>query len=331
MCTGIRFTDRDGNMYFGRNLDWSTSYGEHVVIAPKGFPSDWAFMTNAPAAHAVIGMGIVHENHPLYFDCGNDAGLAVAGLNFPGYAQYEDAPVEGRTNVAAYEFPMWVASTFSTVDEVEAALADTAIVGRPASENLDVSLLHWIIGDGRRSIVVEYMADGMHVHRDRVDTLANQPAFDWHLENLRSFITATGGLPEPAHWRDAELVPYGSGAGMRGIPGDYYSPSRFVKAAFLNAHYPTKETEGENVARLFHTLGNVSMVDGAALMANGAYERTLYTSCFSARTGTYYYSTYDEPALRRVRLADHADADPGRLLELDPQPGAVSRTIRRVF
>ncbi|RLP07639.1 choloylglycine hydrolase [Propionibacterium australiense] len=331
MCTGIRFTDSAGNMYFGRNLDWSTSYGERVVITPKGFPVRWAFLDDAPAAHAVIGMGIVFEDHPLYFDCGNDAGLAVAGLNFPGYAHYEDGPADGRTNVAAYEFPLWVASTFSTVDEVEAALSGTAIVGRPVSEELGVSLLHWIIGDGRRSIVVEYMADGMHVHQDTVDTLANQPTFDWHLENLRSFITATGDLPQPAHWRDAELVPFGSGAGMRGIPGDYYSPSRFVKAAFLNAHYPTKDTETENVARLFHTLGNVSMVDGAALMANGAYERTLYTGCFSARTGTYYYSTYDDPALRRVRLADHADADPGHLLQPEPLSGTAPATIRRVF
>jgi len=25
MCTGIRFVDNEGNMYFGRNLDWSCS------------------------------------------------------------------------------------------------------------------------------------------------------------------------------------------------------------------------------------------------------------------------------------------------------------------
>lgn len=28
MCTGIGFSDDDGNMYFGRNLDWSCSYGD---------------------------------------------------------------------------------------------------------------------------------------------------------------------------------------------------------------------------------------------------------------------------------------------------------------
>ncbi|MBD9133214.1 MAG: linear amide C-N hydrolase, partial [Bifidobacterium bifidum] len=30
MCTGVRFSDDEGNMYFGRNLDWSFSYGETI-------------------------------------------------------------------------------------------------------------------------------------------------------------------------------------------------------------------------------------------------------------------------------------------------------------
>lgn len=43
MCTGIRFTDGQGNMYFGRNLDWSCGYGEHVVITPTGWSPNSPF------------------------------------------------------------------------------------------------------------------------------------------------------------------------------------------------------------------------------------------------------------------------------------------------
>ena len=32
MCTGVRFSDDEGNMYFGRNLDWSFSYGETILV-----------------------------------------------------------------------------------------------------------------------------------------------------------------------------------------------------------------------------------------------------------------------------------------------------------
>ena len=114
-------------MYLGRNLDWSFDYGQQVRVMPRGFHIPYSFIDDATAAHAVIGMCIDYKNYPMFFDCGNDAGIAVAGLNFPGYAEYAEGPVDGKTNIAAYEFPLWVAATFSTVDEVEAALRDTVI------------------------------------------------------------------------------------------------------------------------------------------------------------------------------------------------------------
>ena len=80
MCTGIRFSDDKGEMYFGRNLDWSTPYGQKVVITPRGYKYKSAFlgeMTNSPA---LIGMGIIAEDTPLYFDCANEHGLAIVGL-----------------------------------------------------------------------------------------------------------------------------------------------------------------------------------------------------------------------------------------------------------
>ncbi len=307
MCTGIRFTDARGNMFFGRNLDWSNSYGEQVVVTPRGFRRKWAFadrLAGETCRHGVIGMGIVAENKPLYFDCANEAGLAIAGLNFPGYAKYEAAPVEGKVNIAAYEFPLWVASSFDAVDDVERALENVAIVAKPVNDKYPVSMLHWMIGDGKRSIVVEYTEAGMCVFRDDVDVLANQPGFAWHRENLRNYISLTSSFPKPVKWREGNLEAYGSGSGTRGLPGDYYSPSRFVRAAYLNARYPLQDSEGENVLRMFHTLGGVGMIDGAAQMENGFFEKTIYTGGYSAATRTYYYSLYDDPAIKYVSLAD---------------------------
>lgn len=94
MCTGIRFTDAEGAMYFGRNLDWTQGYGERVVATPPAAAIPPAFERDGDPAvgHTVIGMGIVVAGIPLYFDCGNDAGLAVAGLNFPHSARYAAEP-----------------------------------------------------------------------------------------------------------------------------------------------------------------------------------------------------------------------------------------------
>ncbi|WP_288266482.1 choloylglycine hydrolase [uncultured Bifidobacterium sp.] len=304
MCTGVRFADEDGNMYFGRNLDWSFSYGEKIVVTPRGYQAPVAFNATVANPKPVMGVGIIVEGMPMYFDCANDEGLAVAGLNFPGYAQYADAPVDGTVNVAAYELPFWIARSFSTVDQVEEALKNVTVVAKQVNEQYPVSLLHWIVGDGKRSIVIEVMADGIHVHHDGVDVLANQPTFDWHTENLRNYLSMDPRVPEPVKWGTQELSAWGSGSGMRGIPGDYSSPSRFVRAAYTNAHYPAQKTEEANVSRLFHTLDSAAMVDGCALMSNGQYEKTIYTSGFSTKTNTYYKNTYEDPAIKSYRMAD---------------------------
>lgn len=317
MCTAVRFSSEEGSAFLGRNLDWSCGYGEKVRIMPKGFMVPWAFEASAPARHAVIGMCVEFQNYPLFFDCGNDAGLAVAGLNHPGCAEYAPNPAEGKTNIAAYEFPTWVAANFETVDEVEAALADSHIIEKPFNEHFPVSYLHWIIGDATRSIVVESRADGLHVFDNTVDVLANHPNFEWHLTNLRTYITATPDMPTPATWGRAELAPFGAGAGMRGIPGDVYSPSRFVKVAYLNANCPTKSGEHDNVMRMFHTLSNVSMVEGASAMSNGEFEKTVYTSCFSGATGRYYFNTYDDFTIRYASLEDAERAGASALIECE--------------
>ena len=60
MCTGVRFSDNEGNMYFGRNLDWSFSYGETILVTPRGYQYDYVYGTegkNEP--NAVIGVGVL--------------------------------------------------------------------------------------------------------------------------------------------------------------------------------------------------------------------------------------------------------------------------------
>lgn len=314
MCTAVRFTDAAGNMFFGRNLDWTSGYGEQVVVTPAAAQVPAAFERHAAgAAHAVIGMGIIEEGIPLYFDCGNEKGLAIAGLNFPHSTRYAECPVDGRTNVAAYEFPFWVARNFASLAELRAALEEVTVVAKAVNEQYPVACLHWIVADATGSIVVECLRDGAaRIWEDDVDVLANEPEFGWHRQNLRNYLLVDDAEPQTAAWGPARLAPFGSGAGMQGIPGDYCSPARFVKAAFVNSHYPVRESEQDNVTRLFRTLGSVAVPVGCARMPDGSYEHTVYTSCFSAASRTYYHATYECPQVRAYPLdaCDLSRAEP---------------------
>lgn len=217
----------------------------------------------------------------------------MAGLNFPRCGSFPHEPIEGKRNVATFEFSLWVARNFASTYEVEHALADTQIISLVQSGQPE-SLLHWIIADGTRSIVVENTATGLHVYENRVDVLANSPELPWHIANLDNYLHTRNEDPQPTAWGAQELRAWGIGAGMQGIPGDPSSPSRFVRAAYANAHHPAKTTERENVARLFRTLASVQVTEGTAKSARGHFEKTIFTSGFSGVTNTYYANTYDD-------------------------------------
>ena len=297
MCTSVQFNDADGNLYFGRNLDWCNGYGEKLIIAPRNHVDN-------TGAQAVIGVGIVVGGYPMFFDCANESGLAIAGLNFVGFAHFPEEPFPGTEGVAPYTFPYWICSNFHSVAEVKEALAHTTLINKPYNEHLPVAALHYMIGDATGSIVVEPREDGLHVYDNPVRVMTNQPPYDWHLENLRNYMNCDDALIKEVSWGDFPMSSYGVGAGMRGIPGDMYSTSRFVRAAYFNTHYPTKNTEQENVARLLHTLAGVSMIEGAGVMSTGKHEYTVYTSGYSQRDQRYYYYTYLGWNLHTAALAD---------------------------
>lgn len=312
MCTSVRFTDASKqNMYWGRNLDWSVSYGQKVIVIPAAYKYSYKYAGERSTKNNIIGMAVVADDMPLFLDCANDKGLAVGGLNFPGkgFAKYEDNIIEGKINIPAYELPLWIASEFETVDEVEAAITGKngeseglAIINIAPTPQFSVSLLHWIVADKTRCIVIEYKEDGLHVFHDDIDVLTNQPDFDWHLENLRNYIALTSDVPAETTWSEHNLQAFGSGFGINALPGGFSSPSRFVRVAYLNSHYPAKDTEEENVSRLFHTLTGVAMIEGGAKMTDGEYEKTVYTGGYSQLTKTYYWNDYDNPTIRSVTM-----------------------------
>lgn len=293
MCTAVRFTDKDGNLYFGRNLDWGCGYGQQVIITPRQYQWQSKHLGPQTTKSAIIGMAVPMNGMAMYFDCANEDGLAIAGLSFAaGFCAYKPAE-EGKTNVTSYEMPLWVTTNFTTVDEVEAAVADLLITDDQSAPQFPPTPLHWIVADKDRSIVIEQTAEGLKVHHDGFDVLTNQPTFDWHVNNMRNYIAMTNKWPGEVTFGTEKLTPLGTGASIVGLPGDTSSISRFVRVAYINANYPVQEGDEANMARLFRTLGNVAMVKGMSYMGDGDFEYTLYTGGYDGATKSYFYNTYD--------------------------------------
>mgnify|MGYP003304081158 CR=1 FL=1 len=192
MCTAISF--KNGDAYFGRNLDLERGYGECVVITPRQFPFPMGHAKPLTNHYAMIGMATVVDAIPLYYDATNEKGLSMAGLNFPGNAVYHACDPE-KDNVAPFEFIPWILGQCATLVEAKHQISRMQLVNVSFSDQLPVSPLHWLISDKESSIVVESAADGLRVYDNPFEVLTNNPPFPFHLKNLNQYLNLTAEEP----------------------------------------------------------------------------------------------------------------------------------------
>ncbi len=299
MCTAFRFKKRD--CYFGRNLDLDCSYGEEVCVTPRRYPINFRQMGKMGEHYALIGMATVVNGDPLYYDATNEFGLSMAGLNFPNNVYY--APLDGeKDNVTPFELIPWILAQCKSVREAKKLLSRLNLANVPYSTQLPLSPLHFIIADRERSIVVEPMKDGLHIYENPVDVLTNNPPFPYHLHNLNDYRNLKTDNGENCFSKDVPLEEYCQGLGAVGLPGDYSSPSRFVRAAFHKANAVCEEDEKSCVSQVFHLLSSVEMSRGSCKTASGKYDITVYSACVNTDKGLYYYKTYSNSQISCVDM-----------------------------
>ena len=299
MCTAATYRTKDH--YFGRTLDYEVSYGEEVVVTPRNFPFHFRHMGGISSHYAIIGMATVAGEYPLYYDATNEKGLSMAGLNFPGNADYKPL-AEGKDNVATFELIPWLLGQCATVEEAKAYLARMNLSNTPFSPQFPVSPLHWIIADRDCAITVESVREGIRIYDNPVGILTNNPPFDYQMTNLTNFMSLSTEPPENHFSDQLDLTPYSRGMGMLGMPGDLSSASRFVRVAFTKLHSVSGTSESESISQFFHILGSVAQQRGCVHMGEGKYEITIYTSCCNTDRGIYYYTTYENSQITGVDL-----------------------------
>lgn len=300
MCTALTF--RKDDFYFARNLDLEYALGEEVTIMPRRFPLHFHGRETVHEHFAMIGTAFVPHELPLYYDATNEKGLSMAGLNFPRYARYaEDGTPNG---VPSYELIPFVLSQCETLDEAKALLGSIAVTDVPYANDLPASPLHWLLADASGSVAVEPIGGKLMLTDDPVGVLTNAPPLSFHLTRLADFATVSPFSPSE-RFGQIPLSLYSRGMGTIGLPGDWSSVSRFIKAAFVKENSVCDGSEEQSVSQVFHILDSVAHPRGSVVMPDGRCEITLYSSCCNTKTGVYYYKTYD--SCRVCSLSLHAE------------------------
>ncbi|MBO5358857.1 MAG: choloylglycine hydrolase [Clostridia bacterium] len=295
MCTAVSY-----NNCFGRNLDLEHGYNERVIITPKNYEFKMRCTEDFAPRFAIIGMAAEVKGYPLYFDGMNEKGLCMAGLNFPNNAIYH--PLDNsKINVTPFEFIPYILGKCQTVTEALERLFNINLVNISFSSELPLSPLHWIISDSKQSVTVESVKQGIRFYKNTVGVLTNNPPFLKQLEGLEGYEK----LFKPQIPKNNGSDEYSLGLDGVGIPGDFSSASRFVRAAFIKHRSPKNLVPSEAVNQLFHILTSVAMPKGCVLTPNGECEYTRYTSCCDCKNRDYYFNTYDSGEKTRVSLKDY--------------------------
>jgi choloylglycine hydrolase len=310
MCTAV--TVNFNKTYFGRNMDLDYDFEPSVIIVPRNY--EITLKTENPIAshYAILGIGIVKNNYPLFADAVNEIGLGIAALSFKFNAKYY--PFDPmKLNLATYELFLYLLGTCSDIDDVKESLSIINILDEDFSHSVKLTPLHFLISDEKSSIVVETTESGMHIYDNPYNVLTNNPPFNYQLELLSSYNSLTNNSLDPALLKTRnKFFSYGTGA--LGLPGDYSSSSRIIKANFVRQHLVESKEDSKNVNSFFSVLDSVKMPYGIVKTSNG-YEYTKYSSCYDLSDHILYYKTFNNPNIKKVELY-HYDVNSSHLISI---------------
>lgn len=308
-CTGITMTARDNSVIVARTVDWSGSKMNNMyVVVPRGhteqslLPNGTMDGVQFTAKYGFVGLGM--QQPQFIVDGTNEAGLSAALFYFPDYGKYQPySPAMKANSLADFQVVSWILSQFSTIAEVKEAIDNINII------NIDptASTVHWRITEPNGHQVVLEIVNGIpHFYENPLGVIANSPGLPWHLTNLNNYINIRSGTEDPVKFGPITLRSLSHGTGLLGLPGDFSSPSRFVRMAFFKNYAIQQETGFDTAMQSFHLLNNVDVPFGTAFKTGTAKfdmpSSTQWTIATDITNKVIYYHTMYNRTLRRIDM-----------------------------
>ena len=310
-CTGISLAAQDGSNVVARTVEWaSTPMQCGYVVAPRKHVHQSYTPTGENGLKYVSKygyVGVYTEYEPFVVEGVNETGLAAGLFFFPNYGDY--APYDAKHNdrtLCDMQFVSWVLSQFASIDEVKEAMKNIDLV----TLSHKIGSVHWRIAqpDGRM-VVMEVVAGVPNFYENTLGVITNSPGFQWHMTNLNNYINMEpGSAPDNTIKKGITLHPLGHGSGMLGLPGDFTSPSRFVRATFFQTTAPVWATGFDTVVQAFHILNNFDIPIGSqharADIPKGLPSATQVTTSTDQKAMRFYYRTAWNSNIRCIDLKE---------------------------
>lgn len=307
-CTGITLKSKDGATIAARTIEWAESVMNNMyVVVPRNqelqsLTPDGMNGVKFKTKHGFIGLAV--EQKEFMVEGINEKGLSAGLFYFPNYGKYQSYDASQKDKcLSDFQLVSYVLGECSTVDEVKEALSKVRII------NIDPrsSTVHWRFTEpSGRQIILEIVNEKMNFYENPLGVLTNSPELHWHWTNLNNYINLQPGTLPERDFGPLKMKSLGHGSGLLGLPGDFTSPSRFVRAAFFQLTAPQQPTAQESVFQAFHILNNFDIPTGSELPYGKASADMPSATQFTVASDTHhrmiYYRTMYNSNLRCIDL-----------------------------
>ena len=287
-CTAVNIVAKDGSVVAGRTMEWAFDMKWQLTANPQGTPISLSAPAslNLPAtslsskyAFVAIAPGVL-AGPPAYLEGQNEAGLAISGNFLPGFTEYQTVTPKDKNYVSILNLGGFVLGMFGTVKELRSELPKYKVWFDPSEvKGLPTPpWLHLVLTDrSGDSIVVEFVKGQMMIHDNLAGVLTNAPTYDWHLNNVRNYLSLTSTATSAVTVNNINVTELGQGGGLMGLPADYTPPSRFVRATYLKHFTYKPNNSSEAMQAADHILNNVDIPNGVARSSDGKQVFSDYT------------------------------------------------------
>ena len=323
-CSALCWTTEDGTHLWGRNFDFNRiGDGTKIAYLPRGteyytcgteLEHNLDRRTRCRSAYAALGVGFLHiPTTPVLYEGINEKGLMGGQLYYRCFSHFSAEARPGTLGLQPPFADYHLLAQCATVEEVVREIRERAtLLSLPLFGT--VPTIHWSFSDrSGESIVIEPDSDGLHIYRDTIGIMTNSPGYPWHRLNLLNY-AGIRDLDYDALQIEGDSIPQCfSGSGAQGLPGDWTSPSRFVRLAFLKQYARKGSGEVSGVARMFHLFQSVSFPLGIVRVSDPGhltrydtgivpFDYTIYTAILCAESLRFYWTTYENQRIQCLDL-----------------------------
>ena len=319
MCTTFRLKAQDSSVVVGRTMEFPHLMGAKITVLPQGFAGAGIAPSGTgktwTAEYGVVGIDAFGQPGWLT-DGTNEKGVYAGLLYMPGFCDY--TPAEGRDASGALSIVNTVAYLLGTCASVaEATEAMSAVTVWPwVVKGFGFAPpAHIIVHDaGGACAVIEWREGEMVIFDNPIGVATNSPHLDWHLLNLRNYLTLQPENPDTLTVQGVQIPTLGQGSGMRGLPADGSAPSRFVRAvAYVAAMRPVPDAAELEMSAL-HVLNNFDIPFGTIRADDKPTgdDHTLWSTISNLAGRRYAIRGYDNPTTQVIdlRSTDFTPGDP---------------------